>query len=144
MTYKDEILIALLECGECDLPVLSDVEYSFSDIFQEMKENGDVINLNNIIRTIFTKGRQDLEDALRNKIDEASEEIDYCDGEVEHERLEQELKALNGLNTDSDVSWSCCYSDSEISLNHYDTYMQYLHSEIRDIEGNMGFEFQQS
>lgn len=146
MSNKDRLLMAVLECGDADLNVLDDTQYDLGEIVDNLKINGSSISLNSITDEIFRKGRAELKQAVKNAIqsrkDLQHETDDTEEGEMEYESLQEEIDALESLDSDKDMNWYCNWLDTSCWLSENEAvYWEYLEEEIKSIEDNMGFTF---
>ncbi len=137
------ILMVLLECGSLDLRILDDVGYDLGEIVEELQTDGIKPTLNIITGEIFRKGQLELTGAVRDAIDERKNQKDNMEeGEVEYDRLQEEIDELESLNPWEDMSWYCnCIGTSCWFSNNEEIYRKYIPDAISNIEDNMGFEF---
>lgn len=145
----EELLMVLLECGSLDLQILDDVGYDIGEIAEELQMEGLKPTLNAITDAIFTKGQQELVEAVDEAIQNRKQEQEDLDEEVdgeefkqEYDRLQEEIDELESLNPEEDMEWFCnCLDTSCWFRDNEDIYMKYLADAIKDIEDNMGFGF---
>lgn len=139
----EDILLVLLECGSLDLRILDDVGYDLGEIVEELQTDGIKPTLNIITGEIFRKGQLELTGAVRDAIDERKNQKDNMEeGEVEYDRLQEEIDELESLNPWEDMSWYCnCIDTSCWFSNNEEIYRKYIPDATSNIEDNMGFEF---
>ena len=132
-----------------DLQILDDVGYDIGEIAEELQMEGLKPTLNAITDAIFTKGQQELVEAVDEAIQNRKQEQEDLDEEVdgeefkqEYDRLQEEIDELESLNPEEDMEWFCnCLDTSCWFRDNEDIYMKYLADAIKDIEDNMGFGF---
>lgn len=72
------VLMHLLKCGQCDLSILDDIEYDLDDILDELVENND-LSLSSLIRAVFQKGIDDLDELIKNIKPDIYEDLQILD-----------------------------------------------------------------
>lgn len=142
----EEILMALLECGSMDLPILNDVGYDLKDIIDELIADDIKPTLNVITDKIFQRGQCELaaavEDAIDERKDQQADTDDTGEGKAEYDRLKKEIDELESLNPEEDMDWFCnCLDTSCWFSNNEEIYRRYIPEAISNIENSMGFEF---
>lgn len=145
MSNMDSLLMALLECGSCDLGILEDIGYDLGEIVDDLISEGIKPTLNAITGEIFRKGESELAEKVRDVIEDTRRDMEEAEDEgnaEEYERLEEKLEALESLDTGEDIDWFCnCLDTSIWFAENEDIYREYLADEISDVEDNMGFSF---
>lgn len=157
MDYKESILCTLLDCGQCDLAMLENIEYDLWDILRDMMSNRDM-NINSIFRGVFEQARFDLNSALEEDKEDIRERIKK-NIETLKQELEEldpaELEALNeselhlalldsgAINPYEDLTYYLNYLDTHVALKHYDFYYLWMEDHLLRIENLMGFDFEE-
>lgn len=72
------VLMHLFKCGQCDLSILDDIEYDLDDILDELVENND-LSLSSLIRAVFQKGVDELNDLIKNIKPDVIEDLQILD-----------------------------------------------------------------
>ena len=142
MSAIENVCCALLDCGYLDIQILEDVEYDLGEIVEELLANDIKPTLNIITGEIFRKGIEEMEDAVRQAMQNVADNqlIEYDD--EEYEKLEEQFDELESLNPKEDIEYFCnCLNTSIYFVNNEEIYRKYLLDEISAIEDNMGFEF---
>ncbi len=145
----EELLCVLLDCCRGDLLVLENVGYDLGEIVGQLWFEGFKPSLNTITDEIFSRGQQELEAAVKKKLQERKqeqeailEEIGYGGCAEGYNQLQEEIAKLESLNPENDMKWFCNYLDTSCWFsNNEDIYQEYLADEIKAIENNMGFNF---
>lgn len=143
ISNKEGILMRLLNCGSLDLSMLDDIGYDLDEIIDELQEDG-CLSLNNIFESVFNKGIQEVYEALEDIKKIIKDDIEDEDtDEEEHNAFECELKELEKLNPEEDIDYFTNCLDTHISINNnQDIYRDYLIDDLKEIEKNMGFDFE--
>lgn len=155
------ILTRILNCGYTDLELLEDVYYDLDDIIDDLLANN-CLNFNSLLRAVFCKGIEDLDDLykerkddilteIKSKIHEAFDEyildqkMDY-DNLLNNEDYKQLLVDYQLIREDRinhcDYDIYTNYSDSHIFIANLEFYGRYLENEILQIEHDMGWTFE--
>lgn len=72
------VLMHLLKCGQCDLSILDDIEYDLDDILDELVEENN-LSLTSLIRTVFQKGVDELNDLINDIKPDIYEDLQILD-----------------------------------------------------------------
>lgn len=137
MTNREEVLCCLLDCQIGDLEALDDINYDLSDILDNINfQTQRKVTINGIIAEVFYQATSDLEEAVRDRIEELKQADELSAEE------EEELAAISKLEPDSDVDYFINFTDSDIYLDNYDIYTKYFEDDMNIIEDNMGKQFE--
>ena len=137
MTNREEVLCHLLDCQIGDLEALDDINYDLSDILDNINfQTRGKVTINDIIAEVFYQATSDLEEAVRDRIEELKQADELSAEE------EEELAAISKLEPDSDVDYFINFTDSDIYLDNYDIYTKYFEDDMNIIEDNMGKQFE--
>ena len=144
LTERDNLLCSILQCGELDLAILDDVGYDLGEIYDELVADGIKPTLNIITNEIFIRGLVELENSLNDKLADLKEELlEYDEDSVEYRELRVQIDSLCMCEPENDVDWFCnCLDTSIWFIRNEEIYQQFLADEIKEIEMNMGFEFE--
>jgi len=112
MTFHEELLTNLLQCGTADISLLEDCNCDFGKVLDELKENGFDLNLNNMLYIIFRQGL----DILKEDIDLRIDELKAYDAITDQEK--EELEKIQQLN-------ACFGEDFSSYHNCLDTHFNY-------------------
>ena len=72
------VLMHLLKCGQCDLSILDDITYELDDILDELVEENN-LSLTSLIRAVFQKGVDDLDELIKNIKPDVIEDLQILD-----------------------------------------------------------------
>lgn len=137
MTNREEVLCYLLDCQIGDLEALDDINYDLSDILDNINfQTRGKVTINDIIAEVFYQATSDLEEAVRDRIEELKQADELSAEE------EEELAAISKLEPDSDVDYFINFTDSDIYLDNYDIFTKYFEDDMNIIEDNMGKQFE--
>lgn len=138
------VLMHLLKCGQCDLPILDDIEYDLDDILDELVENND-LSLSSLIRAVFQKGVDDLDELIKNIKSDVIEDLQILDETLPKESdspevIDKKEAALDAqdvyLSNKYDIEWGDKIPEyieelSEINpVDDIDWYINYLNTFI--------------
>lgn len=144
----EKLLAAVLECDRGCLGTFDNVGYDLREIVGSLVEDRIKPTLSNIAGEIFTKGKNELWEAVGKALRSRGERQSAIKGvkgkETEYKQLQTEINELMKLKPDEDIAWSC--EGNHIScwfrFSEYETiYRKYIPEEISRIESNMGFKF---
>ena len=134
--FKDDIIVALLDCGYADIYVFDQCQYEMSQMCEECKDDYGEVNINNLARTMFNFGLRDI----ANKVDERIKELQETENPSEAEKTE--LEAIKELSPFDDFgSYHNCL-DTSIWLERHDladTYKTYMQEALDDFEEMTGY-----
>lgn len=135
MSFNNGLLRAVLGCGTMELDRLQDCGYNPFNIVEECNMNFGVLNFNNIIITIFEKSQGELNETIKNEINNLDE--------LEEENKE-ELKEIRKLDPYKDIDWFINGAlDTHLWLKrNVDIYNKYFRDELKEVEKNTGFYLQ--
>lgn len=135
--FKDDLLVALLDCGYGDLSIFDDCKYDFSDIVEMCQENFGKVEINALARCMFEKGISDINSAIEERIENIIEE--YGDDITAEQR--EELAALKELSPVEDIESFHNYLDTSIWINSdkRDVYKRYMQAALDEFEMSTGF-----
>ena len=122
--WKDDILVALLDCGYGDLSVLDDCQYDMADIVEQCKADFGEIDLNRLACTMFDFGRADIESKRLGLIDDLEAEKEDWDKAIERgqELTDEEQERYDALESDIDLLKEFdVYENLESFHNYIDT-----------------------
>lgn len=94
------VLMHLLKCGQCDLSILDDIEYDLDDILDELVENND-LSLTSLIRTVFQKGVDELNDLINNIKPDIYEDLQILDETLPKESDSAEVREKKEATLDA-------------------------------------------
>jgi hypothetical protein len=72
------VVMHLFKCGQCDLSILDDIEYNLDGILDELVENNN-LSLTSLIRAVFQKGVDDLDELIKNIKPDVIEDLQILD-----------------------------------------------------------------
>lgn len=107
------VLMPLLKCGQCDLSILDDIGYDLDDILDELVEENN-LSLTSLIRAVFQKGVDELNDLIKNIKPDVIEDLQILDETLPKESDSTEVidKKEAALDTNSyylghkyDIEW---------------------------------------
>lgn len=135
MTNKDYLLMALFDCGTCDLEMIDDVGYDWREIltYNIARLGRDFpASLNTLIDYVIDYGIEMLCRAIENRI---------ADLKLRRSKAAQdELAALLSLCPDDDIGRHFNYLDTYIWFaNNGDIYQKYLADGLYRFERGTGF-----
>ena len=137
MSFKDDLLTELLDCGYADLSVLEGCRYDFTDIIAECYDAYGKLELNALARIMFEFGLRDIADYICDRIEELTEADE--EGTLSAE-MREELHALMELDVFEDIESFHNYLDTSIWVSkHNATYKKYLGAALDEFENNTGF-----
>ena len=84
-------LMHLLKCGQCDLSILDDIRYDLDDILDELVENNN-LSLSSLIRTVFQKGVDELNDLINDIKPDIYEDLQILDEALPKESDSAEVR----------------------------------------------------
>lgn len=144
----ENLLINLLDCGYLDLRVLNGCEYDISDLIEECKEMGyEKPDLNNLAYAMFYIGKNDLQEAIDERIVNLEDAISdglVDDDQEKKEGIEKQIEELKTLDAREDFESFHNYLDTSIYLSNHaeekrEIYEKYLQKELDQFEENTGF-----
>ena len=133
---KSNLFRVLLNCGESDVDMLLNVTYDWYDIFEEcsLPVNPD---FNDLMGAALEFGLVQLQDAINSRIDELK---DISTDEITEEEQE-ELNALEKLDTNQNFDIYLNYLDTHLTCMHYQSiYNKYLSDAISEVEDSVGLD----
>ena len=135
MTNKDYLLMALFDCGTCDLEMIDDVGYDWREIltYNIARLGRDFpASLNTLIDYVIDYGIEMLCRAIENRI---------ADLKLRGSEAPQgELAALLSLRPDDDIGRCFNCLDTHVWFaNNGDIYQKYLSDELYLFENGTGF-----
>ena len=135
MTNRDYLLVALLDCGACDLKMIDDVGYDWTNILvynMAQRDRDAPMSLNTLLDYVVDYGIEILSRAIDNRI---------ADLKLRgSEAPQDELAALLSLRPDDDIGRCFNCLDTHIWFaNHGDIYQKYLADELDIFEGGTSF-----
>ena len=135
MTNKDYLLMALLDCGTCDLRMIDDVGYDWRDIlaYNIARRGRDFpASLDTLLDYVVDYGIEMLCRAIDNRITDLK-----LRGS---EAPQDELAALLSLRPDDDIGRCFNCLDTHVWFaNNGDIYQKYLADELYLFEHGTGF-----
>lgn len=135
MTNRDYLLVALLDCGTCDLKMIDDVGYDWTNILvynMAQRDRDAPVSLNTLLDYVVDYGIEMLCRAIDNRITDLK-----LRGS---EAPEDELAALLSLRPDDDIGRCFNCLDTHIWFaNNGDIYQKYLTDELHLFEHGTGF-----
>ena len=93
------VLMHLLKCGQCDLSILDDIGYDLDDILDELVEENN-LSLASLIRTVFQKGINELNDLINNTKPDVYEDLQILDETLPKESDSAEVAKKKEENLD--------------------------------------------
>ena len=140
MTNRDYLLVALLDCGPCNLRMIDDVGYDWRDIltYNIARRGRDFpASLNTLLDYVVDYGLAKLQAAISDRICEL--EAIPNERELDDEE-EEELRSLCILNPDDDIGrYFNCLDTYVWFANNGDIYQKYLADELYLFEHGTGF-----
>lgn len=135
MSFKDDLLVSILDCGYADLSLLEHCEYDMYDIVDECKQSFDGnMNINNIVRIMFDFGLRDIESEIRERILE-------LEADERNNEEQEELDKLIELDVYDDIESFHNYLDTSIWIaKNKEVYIEYLQESLDRFYENTGFE----
>lgn len=135
MTNRDYLLVALLDCGTCDLGMIDDVGYDWRDIltYNTVQRGRDLpASMNTLLDYVVDYGMEMLSRAIDNRI---------ADLKLRgSEAPQDELAALLSLCPDDDIGRCFNCLDTHVWFaNHGDIYQKYLADELDLFESGTSF-----
>ena len=135
MTNRDDLLMALLDCGTCDLGMIDDVGYDWQDILTyniALLGRDFPASLDTLLDYVVDYGIEMLSRAIENRITDLK-----LRGS---EAPQDELAALLSLCPDDDIGRYFNCLDTHIWFaNNGDIYQKYLTDELYLFEHETGF-----
>ena len=122
--WKEDLLVALLDCGYGDLSVLEGCMYDMYTVADECKEQFGKISLNGLAMVMFDFGREDIEERKNELLHELEEEKYEWDKAIERgqELTEEEQERYDALESDIDLLEEFdVYENLESFHNYVDT-----------------------
>ena len=154
MSFKEEMLCELLNCGTCDLDMLESCNYNFEDILdkvdtfttrEEMKFDDILLGAIYIYQDNIQNKVEEMIKETENNIKYMNEELEVC-GYGKRELLEleyekQKLEDLESICVDSDIEYFVNYLDTNMYLNEEmkPIYKEYLSDIINEENEKIGF-----
>lgn len=155
MTFKEEILMNLLDCGSADLSLLEDINYDFVDIRDEVESFTTIqdMKFNDILVGAIYIFMNNINEIIENKVKEKEEEIKYLEDRLDYvaygkrdlmeiEIAKEDLEKLNELYVYDDIEYYCNYLDNSIYIVDEDKkaiYKEFLSKEIDEENEKLGF-----
>lgn len=155
MSFKEEILCNLFGGGVADYDMLEKCNYDFQDILDDvsMFVSRDEMDFNDILLGAIDIFRQNIENAIINRIEKIDDNIKYLENKidccaydkrdnVELADLWEEKEKLENLDVYNDIEYSTNYLDTHIFITNDETkdiYKKYLSEEINEENENIGF-----
>ena len=132
--WKDDVLVALLDCGYGDLGVLDDCKYDLVDDIAEMLDCEMKVTLNGLAWAMFRHGLSDIRYAIEERIEELEERDELSDEE------QAELDELQTLDPYEDTESFHNFIDTSIWFRaNKDIYEKYLQTALAEFEKNTGY-----
>ena len=135
-TYEDFRFLKDLEnYSGRDFDILENIGYDLWELKEDIEWNGLDLTYSNLVYFAIRKGLQELEEAIKARIEDLESEDDLIESE------EKELEALYSLDVDEDfeIVIDGCAS-SCMAIAHENDYYEYFKDEIEDFEYNTGFD----
>ena len=138
------VLMHLFKCGQYDLSILDDIEYDLDDILDELVEENN-LSLSSLIRTVFQKGVDELNDLINDIKPDIYEDLQILDETLPKESdspevIDKKESALDAqdvyLSHKYDIEWGDKIPEhieelSEINpFDDIDWYINYLDTHI--------------
>lgn len=155
ITFKEEILMNLLDCGSADLSLLEDINYDFVDIRDEVESFTTIqdMKFNDILVGAIYIFMNNINEIIENKVKEKEEEIKYLEDRLDYvaygkrdlmeiEIAKEDLEKLNELYVYDDIEYYCNYLDNSIYIVDEDKkaiYKEFLSKEIDEENEKLGF-----
>ena len=139
MSSKNEMiemwLCSILQCGTDDLQII-DCGYEYDEIMQDCIDTYGRIELNALSCCIVNKGRDELQEAITERINELEE---YMDEDECFDRND-EYQALLLLDPYDDIEEYHNYIDTSVWFKQYaDEYRKYLPKAVEMFEEHTGY-----
>ena len=143
VTNRDDVLVALLDCGNLDLSILDNVEYDLCEIIYDLRHEGIRPTLALIMGEVFLKGVSDMKGYIDEMIVSTRGESKDAMLDGDHEtasRCARKLAALHKLDPEEDIAWDFNYIGTDIGfVKNEEVYRQYLPDAIKAVEDGIGF-----
>ena len=140
MANRDEVLMAVLECGTMDLSVLDDVGYDLAGIVGDLFDDGIKPTLNAIMDRVFRESVDEMAELVKQELEET---LDEQESEHDYEEtvwLNEKAMSLRQMNPVEDIEWYCNCLDSGLYFTrNAELYQTYLPDAIKTVEGKTGF-----
>ena len=129
------VLMHLFKCGQCDLSILDDIEYDLDDILDELVENND-LSLSSLIRAVFQKGVNDLDELIKNIKPDVYEDLQILD-----ETLPKESDSAEVIDKkESELDVNSYYLGNKYDIEWGDKIPEYI-EELSEINPNDDIEW---
>lgn len=155
ITFKEEMLMNLLDCGSADLSLLEDINYDFVDVRDEVESFTTIqdMKFNDILVGAIYIFMNNINEIIENKVKEKEEEIKYLEDRLDYvaygkrdlmeiEIAKEDLEKLNELYVYDDIEYYCNYLDNSIYIVDEDKkaiYKEFLSKEIDEENEKLGF-----
>lgn len=135
--WKDDLLVALLDCGYADVYILEGCEYDMGEIVERCESNFGKLDINLLCITMFERGMDDIVTFVTDRICE----LEAIGNERDLDEEEQmELDALSELAPYEDIESFHNYIDTSIWVaQHNETYELYCKEALQEFEEMTGY-----
>lgn len=139
--WREDLLTSILDCGHGDLYLLEDCQYDIGDIVEECEAQFGKIDINRLAITMFDFGLREIEEAIKDRLEELND-IEETEGELNEEELE-ERNALETLEPFDDMQRLHNFIDTHIWIDaeeKVDAYKKYMQDALDHFCEMTGFE----
>ncbi len=137
-TGAESLLCEIFSCGSLDLKLLDDVGYGWDEVLDQIDWPQEGLDLNDLLRGVFSVGIIKLRDAVGDAICEL-EAIELNERDLDDDEREA-LEALRQLDPDNDVQSYHNFLDTHVWFEHHGAvYRRYLKDAVEGFEENTGF-----
>ena len=136
---KDELLMALLGCGETEVSILNKVKFSIDEVLGCMRSKPYGMTFDHLMASVIRLGLDDLQTAVNDRIHEL-ETISY--ERVLNFDEQKELHVLNELFPHTDVHFCMSGANPLVWFEwHDEDYRNYLSHAVKEFEEKTGLQF---
>lgn len=135
---KDELLMALLGCGETELSILNKVKFSIDEVLGCMRPKPYGMTFDHLMVSVIRLGLDDLQTAVNDRIHEL-ETISY--ERVLNFDEQKELNIMNALFSHTDVGYSLGGANTVYFRRYGEHYRNYLSHAVKEFEKKTGVQF---
>lgn len=140
---RNDLLRAVLDCGNDDLDLLDDAGADMYEIVEHIKENGIEITLTSLMEEVFRDGIQRLGEVVKEYWQTLeSQEKSGKMTEIEYEQL-RKLRDYD-INPEEDFGFYVNFQDTHLYVmeDKRKVYDEIFEQELRDLENYTGFDIE--